>query len=96
MRQEFRLHGVDILLVEIGGANTPLINRAVQHVEQLVKESPPQLRQRYGAMLSISLEHMTRINQRSDLDRGKVAKVTGKVLTMRRPPTSTPLYAKQV
>ncbi len=87
MRQELALQGIDVVLVEPGGVNTRLIRDNQRRLGQLERDSPPELMQRYGAMLSTSLENMTRLCERNGLHPSTVAKVIGKALTARRPRT---------
>jgi NAD(P)-dependent dehydrogenase (short-subunit alcohol dehydrogenase family) len=87
LRQELLLQGVGVILVEPGAVNTRLVNSTTQRVNQLQRDGPPELMQRYGAMLATALDSMIRINQWTGLDASTVATVIGKALTARRPRT---------
>ncbi|MCW2653494.1 MAG: hypothetical protein QOE41_3683 [Mycobacterium sp.] len=87
LRRELALQGIDVIMIEPGGVKTPLIGRASQWVEQLYGDSPPELAQRYGAMLTVMLEHTNKIDRQTGIDASAVAEVVGKALTVRRPRT---------
>jgi NAD(P)-dependent dehydrogenase (short-subunit alcohol dehydrogenase family) len=87
LRRELALQGVDVVMVEPGGVKTPLISGINQRGEQLDTDGPPELTQRYGAMITTALEHTRKIDQQTGLDASTVAKVIGKALTVRRPRT---------
>ena len=87
LRRELALQGIDVIMIEPGGVKTPLLGKANQWVEQLYGDSPPELAQRYGAMLTVMLEQTNKIDRRTGIDASAVAKVVGKALTVRRPRT---------
>jgi NAD(P)-dependent dehydrogenase (short-subunit alcohol dehydrogenase family) len=87
LRRELVLQGIDVIMIEPGGVKTPLLGRASQWVEQLYRDSPPELAQRYGAMLTVMLEQTNKIDQQTGIDASAVAEVVGKALTVRRPRT---------
>jgi NAD(P)-dependent dehydrogenase (short-subunit alcohol dehydrogenase family) len=87
LRRELVLQGIDVIMIEPGGVKTPLLGKANQWVEQLYGDSPPELAQRYGAMLTVMLEQTNKIDRRTGIDASAVAKVVGKALTVRRPRT---------
>jgi NAD(P)-dependent dehydrogenase (short-subunit alcohol dehydrogenase family) len=87
LRRELVLQGIDVIMIEPGGVKTPLLGRASQWVEQLYRDSPPKLAQRYGAMLTVMLEQTKKIDRQTGIDASAVAEVVGKALTVRRPRT---------
>jgi NAD(P)-dependent dehydrogenase (short-subunit alcohol dehydrogenase family) len=87
LRRELALQGIDVIMIEPGGVNTPLIGRTSQWIEQLYGGSPPELAQRYGAMLTVMLEQTNKIDRQTGIDASAVAKVVDKALTVRRPRT---------
>jgi NAD(P)-dependent dehydrogenase (short-subunit alcohol dehydrogenase family) len=87
MRRELALQGIDVIMIEPGGVKTPLLGRASQWVEQLYGDGPPELAQRYGAMLTVMREQTNKIDRQTGIDAGAVAEVVGKALTVRRPRT---------
>jgi NAD(P)-dependent dehydrogenase (short-subunit alcohol dehydrogenase family) len=85
LRRELLPEGIPVVLVEPGGVKTPLMSKIVEDFEHMRRDGPPELAQRYGAMITTALEHTTRINQRTGIDARVVAKAIGKALTVRRP-----------
>jgi NAD(P)-dependent dehydrogenase (short-subunit alcohol dehydrogenase family) len=86
LRREFATQGIGVVLVEPGGVKTPLISGINGRGEQLSRVSPPGLVQRYGAMMTASLEFTTKTGQ-NGLEGSAVATVIGRALTVRRPRT---------
>jgi NAD(P)-dependent dehydrogenase (short-subunit alcohol dehydrogenase family) len=87
LRRELMGQGVDVVLVEPGGVKTPFMSKTTRTIEQAGRDGPPELMQRYGAMITAALEQMQKISQHTGLDATVVAKVIGKALTARRPRT---------
>jgi NAD(P)-dependent dehydrogenase (short-subunit alcohol dehydrogenase family) len=85
--RELALQGIDVIVIEPGGVKTRLLGRASQWVEQLHGDGPPELAQRYGAMLTVMLEQTNKIDRQTGIDASAVAEVVGKALTVRRPRT---------
>jgi NAD(P)-dependent dehydrogenase (short-subunit alcohol dehydrogenase family) len=85
--RELALQGIDVIVIEPGGVKTRLLGRASHWVEQLHGDGPPELAQRYGAMLTVMLEQTNKIDRQTGIDASAVAEVVGKALTVRRPRT---------
>jgi NAD(P)-dependent dehydrogenase (short-subunit alcohol dehydrogenase family) len=87
LRRELALQGIEVIMIEPGGVKTPLLGKSSQWAEQLHGDGPPELAQRYGAMLTVMLEQTTKIDRRTGIDASAVAEVVRKALTVRRPRT---------
>jgi NAD(P)-dependent dehydrogenase (short-subunit alcohol dehydrogenase family) len=87
LRRELLPQGVDVVIVEPGAVRTPLMSKATLGYEQVLRDGPPELKQRYGPMVTIAAENTTKISRRTGTDARVVAKVIGKALTARRPRT---------
>jgi NAD(P)-dependent dehydrogenase (short-subunit alcohol dehydrogenase family) len=87
LRRELHSQGIDVVMVEPGGVKTPLMSKTSLGFEQIFRDGPPELAQRYGPMIMTALEHTTKIDRHTGMDAHVVAKVIGKALTVRRPRT---------
>jgi NAD(P)-dependent dehydrogenase (short-subunit alcohol dehydrogenase family) len=87
LRRELLHQGIDVVMVEPGGVKTPIMGKITRRIEQAHREGPPELRQRYGAMMTTAIQITNNIDQRAGVDASVVAKVIGKALTVRRPRT---------
>jgi NAD(P)-dependent dehydrogenase (short-subunit alcohol dehydrogenase family) len=87
LRRELLRQGIDVVMVEPGGVKTPLLSKIRLSFEQVFRDGPPELAQRYGPMIATALEHNTKIDRHSGVDACVVAKVIGEALTARRPRT---------
>jgi hypothetical protein len=79
--------GIAVVMVEPGGVKTPIMGKITRRIEQAHTDGPPELRQRYGAMITTAIESTNKIDRHTGLDASVVAKVIGKALTVRRPRT---------
>jgi NAD(P)-dependent dehydrogenase (short-subunit alcohol dehydrogenase family) len=87
LRRELALQGIEVIMIEPGGVKTPLLGKTSQWAEQLHGDGPPELAQRYGAMLTVMLEQTNKTDRQTGIDASAVAEVVGKALTVRRPRT---------
>ncbi|KAA0100823.1 SDR family oxidoreductase [Mycolicibacterium sp. P1-18] len=87
LRRELRPQGVDVVMIEPGGVKTPLIGKVGEDFERWHRDGPPELVERYGAMIATALEFTTKIDRHTGVDAGVVARVIGTALTARRPRT---------
>lgn len=87
LRRELTPEGIDVIVIEPGGVKTPGLGKTNHWVEQLREDGPPELADRYGAMIDAVIDSLTRIDRQTGIQAGAVAKVIGKALTVRRPRT---------
>jgi len=86
LRRELTPEGIDVIVIEPGGRDARS-GQANQWVEQLGKDGPPELANRYGAMIATMIDTTTKIDRQTGIDASVVAKVIGKALTVHRPRT---------
>jgi NAD(P)-dependent dehydrogenase (short-subunit alcohol dehydrogenase family) len=87
LRRELLQQGIAVVMVEPGGVKTPIMGKITRRIEQAHEDGSPELRRRYGAMITTAVEATNKIDRHTGLDPSVVAKVIGKALTVRRPRT---------
>src|SRR6478736_3252779 len=87
LRRELTPEGIDVIVIEPGGVKTPGLGKAIQWVEQLSNDGPPELANRDGAMIATMIDTTTKIDRQTGIEASAVAKVIGKALTVHRPRT---------
>ena len=74
-------------MIEPGSVKTPLKDKTSRMIERLFDGGPPELEQRYGAMMTTAVDVMNKVDRQIGIDASTVAEVVGKALTLRRPRT---------
>lgn len=87
LRRELAPQGIEVIMVEPGSVKTPLKRKTSRLVEGLYDAGPPELVQRYGAMMTTAVEVMNKVDRQIGIDATTVAEVVGKALTLRNPRT---------
>jgi NAD(P)-dependent dehydrogenase (short-subunit alcohol dehydrogenase family) len=87
LRRELQQQGIAVVMVEPGGVKTSIMRRITRRTGQAHENNSPELRQRYGAMITTAIESTNTIDRYTGLDPSVVARIIGKALTVRRPRT---------
>ncbi len=87
LRRELTLEGIEVIMIEPGSVKTPLKEKTSRMIERLFDGGPPELEERYGAMMTTAVEVMNKVDRQIGIDASTVAEVVGKALILRRPRT---------
>ncbi|HYN90419.1 MAG TPA: SDR family oxidoreductase [Thermoleophilaceae bacterium] len=85
LRRELRPQGVDVILIEPGGVNTPIWKKGEALADEMTAGMPPEAEQLYGRMIEALRRETAKIEQERGIEPREVAEAIGTALTARRP-----------
>lgn len=86
LRRELRPWGIEVALIEPGTVATPIWDKGIDQANELERESPPEVRERYGELIDAARSESEK-NRTAGVPPQEVAEAVAHALTAAKPRT---------
>jgi NAD(P)-dependent dehydrogenase (short-subunit alcohol dehydrogenase family) len=86
LRRELRPWGMHVALIEPGAVATPIWDKGVDQAEELERDAPPEVRERYGEVID-AIRKQSEKNRTEGVPPQEVADAVAHALTASKPKT---------
>jgi NAD(P)-dependent dehydrogenase (short-subunit alcohol dehydrogenase family) len=86
LRRELRPWGMHVALIEPGAVATPIWDKGVEQAEELDRDAPPEVRERYGEVID-AIRTESEKNRTDGVPPQEVAEAVAHALTASKPKT---------